>query len=70
VLIEAHLAEGHFIDARRTHERYRDSARRKLGVDPGEQLNSLGRVGVRPKGGPYRGVNTWVERLAASRARI
>jgi DNA-binding SARP family transcriptional activator len=67
VLIEAHLAEGNLIEARRTYERYRDSVRRELGVEPGEQLASLVRVGFRPKGGPYRGVNTSVERLAASR---
>ena len=50
VLIEAHLAEGNLIEARRTYERYRDSVRRELGVDPGEQLASLVRVGFRPKG--------------------
>jgi DNA-binding SARP family transcriptional activator len=68
VLIEAHLAEGQLIEARRTYERYRDSVRRELGVDPGGQLASLVRVGSRPKGGPYRDVNASVERLTASRA--
>jgi hypothetical protein len=69
VLIEAHLAEGHLIEARRPYERYRDSVRRELGAGPGEELASLVRVGSRPKGEPYRGVNTSVERLATSRAR-
>jgi DNA-binding SARP family transcriptional activator len=45
VLIEAHLAEGNLIEARRTYERYCDSVRRELGVDPGEELASLVRVG-------------------------
>lgn len=69
VLIEAHLAEGNLIEARRTYERYRDSVRRELGVEPGEQLASLVRVGFRPKGRPHRGVITSVERLATGRAR-
>lgn len=69
VLIEAHLAEGNLIEARRTYERYRDSVRRELGVEPGEQLASLVRVGFRPKGRLHRGVITSVEQLAADRAR-
>lgn len=70
VLIEAHLAEGNLIEARRAYERYRDSVRRELGVEPGEQLASLARAGFRMKGRPHRGgVITSVQRLAASTAR-
>jgi DNA-binding SARP family transcriptional activator len=45
VLMEAHLAEGNLIEARRTYERYRDTVRRELGVEPGEQLTSLLQAG-------------------------
>ena len=70
VLIEAHLAEGNLIEARRAYERYRNSVRRELGVEPGEQLASLARAGFRMKGRPHRGgVITSVQRLAASAAR-
>jgi DNA-binding SARP family transcriptional activator len=41
VLIEAHLAEGNFVEARRVYERYRDTIRRELGVEPGEELARL-----------------------------
>jgi DNA-binding SARP family transcriptional activator len=34
VLAESHVAEGNFIEARRTYVRYRDIARRELGVEP------------------------------------
>jgi DNA-binding SARP family transcriptional activator len=34
VLAEAHLAEGNFVEARRTYVRYRDIVRRELGVEP------------------------------------
>ena len=34
VLAEAHVAEGNFIEARRSYVRYRDIARRELGVEP------------------------------------
>ncbi|WP_298942587.1 BTAD domain-containing putative transcriptional regulator [uncultured Microbacterium sp.] len=34
VLAEAHVAEGNVIEARRTYMRYRDLARRELGVEP------------------------------------
>jgi DNA-binding SARP family transcriptional activator len=70
VLIEAHLAEGNLIEARRTYVRYRDSVRRELGVEPGEQMASLVREGFRPKIRPCRdGVAASGERLAASAAR-
>jgi DNA-binding SARP family transcriptional activator len=71
VLIEAHLAEGNLIEARRTYERYRESVRCELGVEPGEQLASLVRTGYRlpARGRRYRpGGLTSVERLAASHA--
>jgi DNA-binding SARP family transcriptional activator len=71
VLIEAHLAEGNLIEARRTYERYRDSVGRELGVEPGEQLASLLRVGFRlpSQGRRYRrGVVASIERLATSQA--
>jgi DNA-binding SARP family transcriptional activator len=71
VLIEAHLAEGNLIEARRTYERYRDCVRRELGVEPGEQLASLVRVEFRlpGQGRRYRrGVVTSIERLATSQA--
>jgi DNA-binding SARP family transcriptional activator len=67
VLIEAYMAEGNLIEARRAYERHRDSVRRELGVEPSEQLANLVRVGFQLKGRPYRGgLVTSVERLAAS----
>ena len=48
VLMEAHLAEGNLIEAHRTYKRYRDTVRRELGVEPGEQLTSLLQAGSRP----------------------
>jgi DNA-binding SARP family transcriptional activator len=71
VLIEAHLAEGNLVEARRTYDRYRDNVRRELGVEPGEQLASLVRVGFRlpAQGRRYRrGVVASIERLATSQA--
>jgi len=71
VLIEAHLAEGNLVEARRTYDRYRDNVRRELGVEPGEQLASLVRAGYRlpGRGRRYRpAVVASVERLAASHA--
>jgi DNA-binding SARP family transcriptional activator len=44
VLIEAHLAEGNWVEARRTYERYRDTVRCELGVEPSEQLTDLVRA--------------------------
>ena len=46
VLIEAHLAEGNLVEARRAYQRYRDTIGRELGVEPGEQLASLVRTGI------------------------
>jgi DNA-binding SARP family transcriptional activator len=45
VLIEAHLAEGNVVEARRAYKRYRDTVRRELGVEPSEQLARLMRTG-------------------------
>jgi len=45
VLIEAHLAEGNLVDARRAYERYRDTVRRELGAEPGAELGRLVRNG-------------------------
>jgi DNA-binding SARP family transcriptional activator len=41
VLIEAHIAEGNLIEGRRAYQRYRDTVRRELGVEPGRELASL-----------------------------
>jgi DNA-binding SARP family transcriptional activator len=38
VLIEAHLAEGNWVEGRRSYEAYRDLVRRELGVDPPADL--------------------------------
>jgi len=52
VLIEAHLAEGNLIEARRSYERYRDTVRRELGVEPGEQMVGLARAAFQPRHQP------------------
>jgi DNA-binding SARP family transcriptional activator len=52
VLIEAHLAEGNLVEARRAYERYRDIIRRELGAEPGERLTRL--VGARLLPQPHR----------------
>jgi DNA-binding SARP family transcriptional activator len=44
VLIEAHLAEGNLVEGRRAYQRYRDTVRRELGVEPGKELASLVRL--------------------------
>jgi DNA-binding SARP family transcriptional activator len=44
VLIEAHIAEGNLIEGRRAYQRYRDTVRRELGVEPGRELASLVRL--------------------------
>jgi DNA-binding SARP family transcriptional activator len=49
VLIEAHLAEGNLVEARRAYGRYRDIVRRELGVEPGERLARLVRAGFPPE---------------------
>ncbi|MFT3971762.1 MAG: BTAD domain-containing putative transcriptional regulator [Micropruina sp.] len=40
VLAVAHVAEGNFVEARRTFVRYRDLARRELGVEPSAAFQS------------------------------
>jgi DNA-binding SARP family transcriptional activator len=49
VLIEAHLAEGNIIEARRTYRRYCNITRRELGVEPSGQLTSLMRARIPPQ---------------------
>jgi DNA-binding SARP family transcriptional activator len=49
VLIEAHLAEGNLVEAHRAYERYRDTVRRELGVEPGERLATLVRTSFLPQ---------------------
>jgi DNA-binding SARP family transcriptional activator len=48
VLIEAHLAEGNLVEGRRAYQRYRDTVRRELGVEPDKELASLVRLDLRP----------------------
>jgi DNA-binding SARP family transcriptional activator len=48
-LIEAHLAEGNLVEARRAYERYREVIRRELGVEPGERLARLVQAGFLPQ---------------------
>jgi DNA-binding SARP family transcriptional activator len=50
VLIEAHLAEGNLVEARRAYQRYRDIVRRELGVEPGPELTRLGSRSSLPGG--------------------
>jgi DNA-binding SARP family transcriptional activator len=57
VLIEAYLAEGNLVDARRAYERYRDIISRELDAEPGAELVRLVRDGYRqaaPDGGIMR----------------
>jgi len=49
VLIEAHLAEGNLIEARRAFDRYRDIVRRELDAEPGAELGRLVRDGSRQR---------------------
>lgn len=64
VLLEAHAAEGNWIEVRRSHDRYRELARRELGVDPsqsftafayGQQLGQPLRVPGQRGAAPYFG---------------
>jgi DNA-binding SARP family transcriptional activator len=41
VLVETHLAEGNYHEAQLAYRRYRELARRELGVDPGQRLRGL-----------------------------
>jgi DNA-binding SARP family transcriptional activator len=71
ILMEAHLAEGNLIEARRTYERYRDHIRRELGVEPGEQLASLMRARFQPHDRQHRGGQlSSVEQLTANSSQL
>jgi DNA-binding SARP family transcriptional activator len=63
VLIEAHLAEGNLIEARRVYEVYSSTVRRELGVEPGRQLAGLVRAKILPRNRPRADIGTdWAER--------
>jgi len=47
ILIEAHLAEGNWVEGRRSFEAYRDLLARELGTGPGPELAAMVR---RPQG--------------------
>lgn len=49
VLAEAHLAEGNFVEARRAYVRYRDIARRELGVEPSAAFRAWLQACVLPR---------------------
>jgi DNA-binding SARP family transcriptional activator len=48
----AHMAEGNLVEGRRAYQRYRDTLRRELGVEPGRELASLVELdlGLNPQG--------------------
>lgn len=46
VLIEAHLAEGNRVEARRSYQTYCDVVRRELGVEPPRELTALVDQGI------------------------
>jgi DNA-binding SARP family transcriptional activator len=48
VLIQAHLAEGNWVEGRRSFEAYRDVLHRELGVEPDPDLAAMVRRPVRP----------------------
>jgi DNA-binding SARP family transcriptional activator len=52
VLIEAHLAEGNLIEARRVYQEYRSTVQRELGIEPGKQLAGLVQVRIPPQSRP------------------
>ncbi|TCJ28953.1 AfsR/SARP family transcriptional regulator [Nocardioides jejuensis] len=41
ILLEAHAAEGNWVEVRRSHDRYRELARRELGVDPSQSYTAF-----------------------------
>jgi len=49
MLIQAHLAEGNWIEGRRTFEAYRDVLHRELGIEPNPELAAMVRRPVRPR---------------------
>jgi DNA-binding SARP family transcriptional activator len=67
VLIEAHLAEGNLIEARRAYDRYGEIVGRELGVQPGEELRNLLRDGYsrRDPGGGIAPANVLTARRTA-----
>lgn len=67
VLIEAHLAEGNLIEARRAFERYRSIVRRELSAEPGAELGRLVRDGYWQRG--PNGANRRTPLLAVPSAR-
>lgn len=70
-LIEAHLAEGNLIEGRRAYERYRDTVRRELDVEPSQQLTDLVRPAFRAHRGPrWPAVTKEAVQLAAARSQI
>jgi DNA-binding SARP family transcriptional activator len=48
VLIEAHMAEGNWVESRRSFEAYRDLLDRELGIPPAPELASIVRRPVQP----------------------
>ena len=64
ILVEAHLAEGNLVEARRSYARYRDLIGRELGVEPGHELTSLVRSDRRQPADPGSG------RVPPARARL
>ena len=57
VLIEAHLAEGNLIEARRVYQDYGSAVRRELGIDPGKQLAGLVHVKVPRQNRPHEDIS-------------
>jgi DNA-binding SARP family transcriptional activator len=41
ILLEAHAAEGNWVEVRRSHDHYRDLARRELGVEPSQSYTAF-----------------------------
>jgi DNA-binding SARP family transcriptional activator len=52
-LIEAHLAEGNWVEGRRTFETYRDLLARELGTRPGPELAAIVRRPAYPAGSTH-----------------
>ena len=53
-LIEAHVAEGNWVEGRRSYETYRELLRRELDAEPGPELSTLLGVRVLARNGPVR----------------
>lgn len=66
-LMEAHLAEGNCVEARRCYEAYRELAYRELGVEPSSDLRAVvGPDGSRHGSSPYRRSASHLEQYPAS----